>query len=416
MSMNEGETKEEVYTLWRKHILQLDGTRLFIPSGSFPDYRKDIPEWIKKDTPVGVNDYSPKSYGAQEPETYYKWVRKERNWMFMLESGSASLPPVKSLEKFIPDLGLIPPGGAAFPLNETWAHHGANSYYKPYDVMLRGRYGSPESVIDYCRKGHLLTAEQHRAMWEAVNHRMWDITSGFGVWKLNSGWPSVQWQIYDWYHRPMVSYYYVRKACAPLVVQLNPVDSTVTIVNNSFEKKEDLEVSAKIYDFASNIRWEKTVKTNIGSNTYKNILTLESLDKLTSVFFVKLELKDHSGKVVSDNFYWLSSETPSDFSILGKLPQVRLNVSYEIEENGEENIVHLKVDNPTDKLAFFIHILLTKSSDGEEVLPIFWDDNYFSLLPGEKKVLDATFAVKDLNEAYPIIEVEGWNIQNDRFR
>ena len=106
MSMNEGETREEVYTRWRKHIIQLDGTRLFIPSGSFPDYRKNVPEWIKQDTPVGVNDYSPKSYGAQEPETYYQWVRNERNWMFMLESGSASLPPVKSLEKFIPDLGL----------------------------------------------------------------------------------------------------------------------------------------------------------------------------------------------------------------------------------------------------------------------------------------------------------------------
>ncbi|HIE27440.1 TPA: hypothetical protein EYP66_09155 [Candidatus Poribacteria bacterium] len=53
-------------------------------------------------------------------------------------------------------------------------------------------YGSPESVEDHCKKGHLVTAEQHRAMFEAVNHRMWDITSGFTEWKLNSCWPSVQ--------------------------------------------------------------------------------------------------------------------------------------------------------------------------------------------------------------------------------
>ena len=68
-----------------------------------------------------------------------------------------------------------------------------------------------------------------------------------------------------------------------------------------------------------------------------------------------------------------------------------------MSEKEKKTLVNLKVDNPTDKLAFFIHILLTKSSNGEEVLPIFWNDNYFSLLPGEKKELKATFAEKDLN-------------------
>jgi len=31
MAMNEGETREDIYEMWRKHILGLDGTRIHIP-------------------------------------------------------------------------------------------------------------------------------------------------------------------------------------------------------------------------------------------------------------------------------------------------------------------------------------------------------------------------------------------------
>ena len=404
MAMNEGDTREDVYEMWRKNIIELDGTRLFIPSGSFPDYRKDIPEWIKKDTPVGMNDYPPKSYGWQEPSTYYRWVREERNWMFMIESGSASLPPIDSLRRFIPDLGKTKKG-APYPLNETWAHHGANSYYKDYDSAIRRIYGSPNSVEDYCHKGHLVTAEQHRAMFEAVNHRMWDITSGFTEWKVNSCWPSVQWQIYDWYLRPMVSFYYIKSACEPLHVQLSPIDSWVTVINNYHQPKENLLVRAKVYDFDMKLIWENSGKVNIEANRYRDIFTIPNLPNLTPIYFVKLELKDSDDNLVSNNFYWLSSKASADFTDLGKLPPVKLNVSYEIENKGEEDIAHVKVENPTDKLAFFIHLAVIKGPGGEEVLPVFWEDNYFSLLPKELKEVNAIFAVEDLDGTTPAVEV-----------
>jgi hypothetical protein len=73
-------------------------------------------------------------------------------------------------------------------------------------------------------KGHLVTAEHHRAVSEAVNHRMWDITSGSLEWKLNSSSPDVQWQIHDWYLRPMVSLYYDTTSW-----RLNPYISSTVI-------------------------------------------------------------------------------------------------------------------------------------------------------------------------------------------
>jgi len=46
----------------------------------------------------------------------------------------------------------------------------------------------------------------------------------------------------------------------------------------------------------------------------------------------------------------------------------------------------------------------------EPVLPVFWEDNYFSLLPKEKRVVRVEFEQKDLNGEKPLLKVEGWNV------
>ena len=411
MAMNEGETRQAVYEMWRKHILALDPTRIFIPSGSFPDYRKKVPEWIKPDLPVGMNDYPPKSYGWQTPETYYTWVREKRNWMFMMESGSASLPPVSSLARFIPDLGRSPKG-APYPLNVTWAHHGANSYYKPYDAAVRRLYGSPESVADYCWKGHLATADQHRAMFEAANHRMWDVTSGFTEWKVNACWPSVQWQVYDWYLKPMVSFYAIRRACEPLHVQLCPLDGAVVVINNRLEPQADLQVRARVYDFGMTLRWEKRASASVPANAYKEVFAVPATLNVGPIRFVKLELKTPAGDLASDNFYWLPSKPDGDLTALAALPPVTLNASCDIENRGSEKVATVRIENPTNRLALFAQVALTKGRGGEEILPVFWEDNYLSLLAKETKTVRATFSGGNLDGKTPTLEVGGWNVRS----
>jgi len=56
---------------------------------------------------------------------------------------------------------------------------------------------------------------------------------------------------------------------------------------------------------------------------------------------------------------------------------------------------------------------LTWGRDGEEILPVLWDDNYFSLLPGESREVTATFATQDAGRAKPTLEVGGWNVESD---
>ena len=410
MAMNEGETREDVYTRWRKEIIERDGTRLFIPSGSFPDYRTNEPAWIAPDLPTGANDYPPKSYGWAGPAQYFRWVRENRNWMFMLESGCPSPPSYDSLRRFLPDLDQAPPG-PTFPLTASWAHHDACHYFGPYDAALRRLYGEPRSVLDYLAKGLLVTADEHRAMYEAANHRMWDITSGFSEWKLNAAWPSVEWQLYDWYLRPTVALYYVKKACEPLHVQLAPLDMEVAVVNNRLAPQDGLEVRARVYDFDGKLRWEKTARLDMPANCCREAFKLPDIADRTPVYFVALQLRDASGNALSDNFYWLASKDPADLASLDRLPAVRLKSSCQVRREGRQWVARVEVENPTEHVAMLVHLVLTKGPRGEEILPVSWDDNYFSLAPGERREVCARVAAGAAGEAPPSFEVGGWNIQ-----
>lgn len=433
MCMNEGAALEEQYKRWRKSVIDFDGTRLIIPSG-YGDYYnpKSWPEWIKPDTPVGANDTYPKTYGWKPHSWYYSMVRDNRSWMFKMESGSASLPPIESIERTIPDLYEKYKGvpdnimdlvkkyeNAPFPLNSTWAHHGANTYYKEYDEAIRRRFWEPKSLKDYCRNAHLLTADQHRAMFEAVNHLKWDVTSGFFQWKLNSCWPDIQWQLYDYYLKPMVSYYYIKKACGPLHIQLNPVSRMVTLINNYLTTKADLFVKAKVYDFNMNLIWEVGQNTGISADCYLDVFTIPYISDITTIYFVKLEILDSNSETLSDNFYWLSTIPDFNdthcFKDLKILPSTKVNSSYEFVDNDGKGDVLVRIENPTDKLAFFISLSIMREKDSEEILPIYLSDNYFSLLPGEKKIVNAAFMatrnLDDSNESRLIVKLEGWNVE-----
>jgi len=46
----------------------------------------------------------------------------------------------------------------------------------------------------------------------------------------------------------------------------------------------------------------------------------------------------------------------------------------------------------------------------QEALPVLWEDNYLSLLPGETRVVTATYRVRDLGGALPQLVVSGWNV------
>jgi hypothetical protein len=411
MASNEGFTREEVYRPWRASVIELDGSRFWVPSNGMPNVAPDkVEPWFREDMPTGMTDRGGNSYGWEEPSEYYNRVREVPNWMFMVECGSASLPPLSSLQKFIPHLGEVAPG-PTFPLDSAWAHHGANKYYQPYDAAVRRVYGEPATVGDYVWQGHLATADQHRAMFEAVNHRLWDITSGFTQWKINSAWPDVQWQIFDWFLKPMVSYYFIKRANEPVHIQLGLIEPMVTVVNHSLEPRSGLKVRARVLDPAMRVLFEKQENADVAANSYCDVFELPKLPDLPSVYFVRLDLSDAGGGRLSDNTYWLPAEKGAPMKALRSLPLVPVSLRQSVEEQGGRLLIHATVENASDQLAFFVQLAATREDNGEEILPVYWSDNYISLLPKERRSLTAEVAKTTLRGARPVVEAGGWNVQ-----
>jgi len=72
--------------------------------------------------------------------------------------------------------------------------------------------------------------------------------------------------------------------------------------------------------------------------------------------------------------------------------------------------VRVRIKNPSSQLAFQIRLALVDAESGDEILPVLWEDNYLSLLPGESRTLVAHYDSPLGAEALKL-DVSGWNIE-----
>jgi exo-1,4-beta-D-glucosaminidase len=100
----------------------------------------------------------------------------------------------------------------------------------------------------------------------------------------------------------------------------------------------------------------------------------------------------------------------ADMTALNDLPPVKLEVDAESSELNNEVITKIRLTNPSNSLAFFIRVEVTKGRDGEEVVPVFYNDNYVSFFPGETKIINGKYEIKNLEGTVPYIRVEGYNV------
>lgn len=411
---NEGYPRKEIYVPLRNEIVaRLDGTRPFIPSSG---YREPPPGWgLSWPENQAAGTYSGGPYHWVNPGVYYQKVDGGKDWLFKNEVGLPSLPVLESLKKFIPD--LTPDAEVEFPLNHTWGYHDAcegNGKFSLYDKAIRRRYGEPQDVADYIRKGQLVNAENYRAIFEAVNEAM-DRVSGVLLWKTNPAWPSVIWQLYDWYLCPHAGYYYVKKACEPLHIQLNMDDHSVSVINHHRESRANLRASVNLYSLDMESFWEKKSKIAVSARSAKKIFDVEIPEGCQeNVCFVKLRLSDNRDNLLSENFYWLSPN--DDFTSLSGLPPVKLDVKTGKQETNGKVSLRIRLINSSPHLAFFIHPSIRRGKQGGEVLPCFWSDNYFSLLPGEIKELAVEFRKSDVGVSGAYLKLDGWNIVQQLIR
>ncbi len=338
-------------------------------------------------------------------------------------SPGPAIPPVASLRRFLPEDKL-------WPINEVWDFHAGGGQFKDVKVFtnaLNGRYGEATSLEDYAEKAQLMAYEGERAMFEAYGRNKYTST-GVIQWMLNNAWPSIIWHLYDYYLRPGAGYFGTKKACEPLHIQYSYDDQSVVVVNSFDHEINRLKATAKVYNLDLSTMFSKSVEVDSAPDSSTRTFNLPRIDGLSKTYFVRLLLENGSGKVVSRNFYWLSAQpdasdwksstwyyTPissyADLTGLQTLSKIGLRIMNRTQARNGHTVTHVFVENPTSHLAFFVHLQITKGRSGEEVVPVFWEDNYFELMPWEKREITATYRTEDLGTVAPVVKVDGWNLE-----
>jgi len=351
-------------------------------------------------------------------------------------SPGPAIPPRESIERFIPKEHL-------WPIDEVWNFHAGGERFTNVNIFTDGltrRYGAATSLDDYERKAQAMTYDGERAMFEAYARNKYNST-GVIQWMLNNSWPSLIWHLYDYYLVPAGGYFGTKKACELVHVQYSYDDNTVYVINGTYEALKGMRVEAKIYDIHAKEKGSRNATLDLAADSSTKAFDLPAPEGISTTYFVKLELHDAAGKLASDNFYWLSTKvdtldwakradtdyTPqkdfADLTELNALPKQNLVVSawapYKI---GENFLIALAIENKGQNVAFMVHPRLTRRKgtflstgdylhSGEDVVPAFWSDSYFSLLPGEKKSVSVKFDDTSLAGAEPQIVVDGWNVE-----
>ncbi|HJP61344.1 MAG TPA: glycoside hydrolase family 2 protein, partial [Gemmatimonadaceae bacterium] len=99
----------------------------------------------------------------------------------------------------------------------------------------------------------------------------------------------------------------------------------------------------------------------------------------------------------------------ADFTALRSMPRSAVTARANSSRSGGTGTTTVTLKNPTNAIAFFMRLQVV-GKGGEEALPVLWEDNYVTLLPGESRTLTARYNVRDLGGAAPRVIVTGWNI------
>jgi hypothetical protein len=405
---NEGHARKGLYDAMRDSITTIDGTRPFIPSSS--GYAK-LPDGWKgswpDNQPSGV--YSGGPYSWQDPAVYYQKVDAGKDWVFKDETGLPSQPPYGTLPRIIPD--LVPDSTLPYPLNNTWGYHDAcsgNGKYDLYYKALVDRYGMPASMRDFSEKAQLLNANGYRGIFEAAGHKL-NETGGVMLWKLNAAFPSVIWQVYDWYLEPNAGYYFMQRACERLHIQLNLDDSAVAVINRSYRAAPDMTAEIRVMTPKGVSFYHHTGKVDMGTTSVKEIGSLaQVLAQAKGISFVVLDLKNAAGDIVSHNTYWMEPE--HDFKGLRSMAAAGVKtVLLKTDHQKAKNTWTLQFTNTSGQLAFFVHPRLMDPATRQEILPAYWSDNYFSLAPHQRITVTVSCPSAKV-KGHPEILSAGWNL------
>lgn len=377
--------KQELEDGLRNLTKTLDGTRLY-----FPNSRQD---------PVGPGG----PYAEQGPKFYFKSTTPN---LITSERGLPNIPVLESMKAMLPE-------DKQWPKNPMWALHdmcdGWNVNGKQYmqDAALYGNYSNLEQFV---KNAQMVGYENFKAIFEATFDNR---ANGMLLWMSQPAWPSMIWQTYDYYQDVNGGYFGVKAGSQPINFIWNIANNNMVLYNETAKDEPGLKAIVELYDINGKLLYAKSETKDMKADSRETLFPLSFAQNATDIQFIRTKVENVDGKVIAEDFYWNNINTYEDYAKMAEIPKANISAQYAyVDTKDSSRYYRIRVENNTDKPAIMMRLKVMNSQTGERVLPVFYEDNYFSLMPGEVKEIKLDFKEKDLNGAEPQFEIEGWNVDH----
>jgi hypothetical protein len=387
---NEGYPPPEIDAALRKLLAELEPTRRYQPSST---------------DGAGVRSHGP--YSWRVPREFYTVTDD----YFKTETGSVSVPTLESIKGMMPKKDWE-------TIDDDWAEHDfarGNSGSQDYRTEIAARYGEFRNLADFVRKAQMANYEAFRAMYEGRNALLFHPTTAILTWMSDPAQPSFVWQIYHYDLEPMSSYFGVMHASELEHIQFNQADEHVEVINNLPRPVMDATASVAVYNLDGKLAYQHETKVTAAPDVATDLGPVDFPANLSEVHFIQLDLRDAAGKLISSNFYWRAVPwNPDDYTALSKMQMVALTAQVQSKDADGKRMLTVTVHNPTTHIALMAHLQLRRKS-GQRVLPVFYSDNYISLVPNETKTITIEAALSDFNgpdskAEGALVVFDGWNV------
>lgn len=367
---NEGYAPEGIENKLANIVAKDDGTRYYQPNSRFMNLRTSGP-W---------------NYFA-DASVYEKMASG-----FSTELGSPSVPTAATMRKMMAGQDL-------WPISDVWYYHDLHNGQKEYIAAMDSLYGKATSIDDFCKKAQLLNYDSYRAMFEGWQSRMWHNTSGVLLWMSHPAWPSTDWQTYSWDYETFGSYFGSMKACEPLHIQMSTKDNNISIINTTDTKLNHCRVITNIYDLKGKLIYSLATNVNVGNGQKTPVIQPKFPQNLSGAYLIRLQLVNENKHLLSQNDYWKLFGPCKNFDAFNKLSNAQLA----IKKIGNNHHVYV-ITNLSNVTAIAIKLNAVDPASKKIILPAYFSDGYFNLLPGESKKVTANY------NGNATIVADGYNI------
>ena len=352
-------------------------------------------------------------YSAQTPSYYFEEMTdRQAEKIMQIERGYPNIPAYESLMKMLTE-------EYAWPINDVWGIHdfcGPKNGYSAvnsddYVAKMNSWYGSSDNLRDFARVAQMMNYEGMKAMYEGMYHVG---REGLLMWMSQSAWPSMIWQTYDYYYDTNGGYFGLKKGTAPLSAywpNTQDEDSSQILLRNYTGKdRTGLRVVLDIYDIDGKAIHHDEKTMDIATDTSVAALDIPELEDASDIRFIKTALYD-GDELISDNFYWMNAVSAQNYQELNMMERVEVEKAVEVLPDSPEGNPRYAVTltNTSDSPALTVRLKTLDDATGEQMLPVYYSDNYVSLMPGQSQTITLEIDHR-FSDGSPRFELEGFNV------